>query len=77
MQFSSTNFHKISDMGWWPTLSQTLDVQLRAQGIIPKHLFLVGNRVTKQHVKEQLQVLKKNTCRGKFSQVYCFLYGIS
>uniref|UniRef100_A0A6P7HGL0 Guanylate cyclase n=2 Tax=Diabrotica virgifera virgifera TaxID=50390 RepID=A0A6P7HGL0_DIAVI len=53
-----------SDQGWWPLLSQNIDVQLREQGIIPRHFFRLEKTSSKKRLQRQLSVLRKVPCRA-------------
>ncbi|XP_050295320.1 retinal guanylyl cyclase 2 [Anthonomus grandis grandis] len=50
--------------GWWPSLSQTLELELRDLGIIPKHLFLFDKGASQRYIERKLRVLKKWPCRA-------------
>lgn len=54
----------VVESGWWPTLSQTLDLELRELGIVPKHLFLFEANVSLQYIEMKLDILKQAPCRG-------------
>ncbi|XP_057663758.1 retinal guanylyl cyclase 2 isoform X2 [Diorhabda carinulata] len=53
-----------SNKGWWPSLSQSIDVQCRELGIIPRHFFNLDGSCTRKNLRKQLNVLKKNPCRA-------------
>ncbi|XP_068903394.1 retinal guanylyl cyclase 2 isoform X4 [Tenebrio molitor] len=50
--------------GWWPSLSQSIDVQLRNIGIIPRHFFMIGRNNSKRHIENKLRILKRIPCRA-------------
>ncbi|XP_063902841.1 retinal guanylyl cyclase 2 isoform X2 [Zophobas morio] len=50
--------------GWWPSLSQSIDIQLRDIGIIPRHFFMIGRNNSKRHIENKLRILKKIPCRA-------------
>ncbi|XP_022901089.2 retinal guanylyl cyclase 2 isoform X1 [Onthophagus taurus] len=52
-----------SDIGWWPTLSQNLDIELRTVGIIPKLFFVFSKENGLKQIVEKLGLLHKNICR--------------
>ncbi|CAH1114026.1 unnamed protein product [Psylliodes chrysocephalus] len=51
-----------SDQGWWPSLSQTLDMRLREVGIIPRHFLRIENSFTQKRIEKKLSILRKVPC---------------
>ncbi|KYB27701.1 Retinal guanylyl cyclase 2-like Protein [Tribolium castaneum] len=54
----------ISGDGWWPSLSQSIDIQLREFGIIPRHFFMIGRNSSRRHLENKLRILKRISCRA-------------
>ncbi|CAH1131699.1 unnamed protein product [Ceutorhynchus assimilis] len=50
--------------GWWPSLSQSLELELRDLEIVPKHSFLFEKNAPQRHIEMKLQALKKRPCRA-------------
>ncbi|KAK5647035.1 hypothetical protein RI129_005499 [Pyrocoelia pectoralis] len=53
-----------SGMGWWPNLSQLLDVHLREVGIISRHFFIISETMSAHEIQHKIRILKKNPCRA-------------
>ncbi|XP_031345081.1 retinal guanylyl cyclase 2 isoform X2 [Photinus pyralis] len=53
-----------SGMGWWPNLSQLLDVHLREIGIISRHYFIIPETMTAHEIQQKIRILKRNPCRA-------------
>ncbi|KAG5881656.1 hypothetical protein JTB14_002151 [Gonioctena quinquepunctata] len=53
-----------SKKGWWPSLSQTIDVHLRELGIVPRHFFMIGNNTSRERLERKLRILKRIPCRA-------------
>lgn len=51
-----------TDEGWWPSLAQTLDVELREVGITPRHSFMISKNATQKQIENKLRGLRKNPC---------------
>ncbi|CAH0556431.1 unnamed protein product [Brassicogethes aeneus] len=54
-------------MGWWPLLSQSIDVRLREVGVVPRHFLMIGQNTSQENIENKLGLLKKIPCRGLFS----------
>ncbi|XP_074040194.1 retinal guanylyl cyclase 2 isoform X2 [Leptinotarsa decemlineata] len=52
-----------SERGWWPSLSQTIDIHLRELGIVPRHFFMIGKN-TREQLERKLRILKRIPCRA-------------
>ncbi|XP_044266465.1 retinal guanylyl cyclase 2 isoform X2 [Tribolium madens] len=50
--------------GWWPSLSQSIDIQLREIGIIPRHFFMIERNSSRRHLENKLRILKRISCRA-------------
>ncbi|KAF7287585.1 hypothetical protein GWI33_005943 [Rhynchophorus ferrugineus] len=50
--------------GWWPSLSQNLELELRELGIIPKHSFVFEKNSSPRHIERKLSPLSENPCRA-------------
>ncbi|KAF5287948.1 hypothetical protein FQA39_LY15586 [Lamprigera yunnana] len=53
-----------SKVGWWPNLSQLLDVHLRENGIVPRHFFMVSDKMSLRQIENKLKTLNRNHCRA-------------
>ncbi|XP_025829848.1 retinal guanylyl cyclase 2 isoform X2 [Agrilus planipennis] len=49
--------------GWWPGLSQTLDVELRKSGIVPRNFFIISKSTTDFQLQGNFKALVKSNCR--------------
>ncbi|KAK4880380.1 hypothetical protein RN001_008526 [Aquatica leii] len=53
-----------SKVGWWPSLSQLVDVYLREVGIISRHFFMISETMSLYQIENKIKILKKNHCRA-------------
>lgn len=62
-------FFCFAGSGWWPSLAQMMDMQLREIEVVPRHFFIMPDDKVAAEIEEKLQVLRKYPCRGKLSLI--------